>query len=252
MPAEQPPIVVGSAPLYAGATPLQPARHADAAILADAPFHFAAKTPTVPITVDEFERAALDYPIVFFGPARRAVIVDGLSPTRNLFVNADGRYRQGAYVPAYLRRHPFVLARDEGEAQWVVCLDERSERLVVRDDPDAMPLFADGRPTPVTQEAIAFCRAFEDAMRRTEAFTLLLDELDLFEPRQAHYRPRLADGSLAEPTLLLDYVAVSRERLDALAPDAQRRIHDSGMTAALWAHVLSAANWDVLALLDAD
>jgi hypothetical protein len=233
--------VEGSLPLYQDLSLLTAERHGVAALL-DAPsFAFAAGAPTVPLTVDEFEQAALDYPIVFVGPSRRAFAVTGLQQDRNPFVLPDGSYRGDAYVPAYLRRYPFVLVQDPDQSQWVLAVDEYSTRLAPLDEPGARPLFVDGAPGEAVREAVGFCEAYANAERRTEAFAELLDELDLFEVREAHYQ-----GEEGAPVLLLGYAAIDRARFEALDDVAIARLRAIGALGPVHAHLLSQANWERL------
>lgn len=234
----------GNLPLYREVWILDVARHGDCAFLpSDRPYGFASEAPLIAVTLDEFDRAALDYPIIFFGPEREAVIVTGLTAERNLFVAADGRYAPGAYVPAYLRRHPFALARREGNGDRIVCIDETSERLVAIGTPGAVPLFEHGKPSGTVRDALGFCEAIDAAEGRTRAFVAMLDELGLLEPRKAYHN---SPGGAR--TLVVEYDAVSRARLDALEPAAFARLREGGALSAIYAHLLSAANWDVLPL----
>lgn len=236
--------VSGSLPLYARPVPLSADRHADKAILpSSSPFGFAARAPTLPLTVDEFERAMLDYPIVFYGSRRRAVAVVGLSSDRNVFISADGAYAPGCYIPAHLRRFPFVLARVEGGDGAVLCIEEDAACVVDAETKGALPLFEDGAPAASVRDVMELCQACDDAERRTTALTTMLDEFELFEPRQAHLRPaEQAEGQ----ELLLDYVGVSRQRLAELDPDKLAALRDAGALGAIYAHLFSQANWDVL------
>ena len=234
----------GNLPLYERVAILDAARHGDCALLpADAPYRFASAAPLIAVTIDEFDRAALDYPILFFAAEREAVIVTGLTADRNLFVAPDGHYAPGAYVPAYLRRHPFTLARREGQDGNVICIDEASERLVPLGTPGAVPLFERGRPSDVVREAIGVCNAVDAAETRTRAFVTMLDDLGLLEPRQAYHSP--PGGARM---LVVEYDSVSRAKLDALDPPAFARLRQGGALAAIYAHLLSAGNWDVLPL----
>jgi len=234
----------GALPLYEQVAILDAARHADCALLpSDAPYRFAGAAPLIAVTIDEFERAAPDYPIIFFAAEREAVIVTGLTADRNLFVAPDGRYAPGAYVPAYLRRHPFVLARREETDGNVICIDESSDRLVPVGTPGAVPLFEHGRPSVLVREAIGLCNAVDAAEARTRAFVAMLDTLGLLEPRQAHHTP--TGGTR---TLVVDYDAISRAKLDALDPAELAKLRTGGALTAIYAHLLSAGNWDVLPL----
>lgn len=238
--------IAGGLQLYAGVTLVTAQRHADLFVAPELSFDFAARAAIVPLTIDEFERAALDYPIVFFGPGRRAFAVMGLTSDSNLFIDAKGRFRPGAYIPAYLRRHPFVLVQDPEQGRWVLGIDESSERLAGSNARGEKPLFVDGAPTPALQDIVGFCEAYEDAQQRTSQLAHVLDDLDLFEPLQAHHRP--ADREGGEPVLLLDYVAINRARLETLEPDAMVQLRDMGALGPCYAHLLSAANWDRLAV----
>ena len=83
----------------------------------DKPFGFAANTNVVPLTVTEFAPAAIAYPIIFAGEGYQPLAVMGVSQGTNLFISADGSVEPDAYLPAYIRRYPFVLAGDGGEVK---------------------------------------------------------------------------------------------------------------------------------------
>lgn len=245
LPADR--FIGGTLPLYADVTLVTAEHHGHVTLSPDLHFGFAAAEPTVPLTMDEFERAALDYPILFFGPTRRALAITSLDPAGNLFIDGYGDYCVGAYVPAYLRRHPFVLVDDVATNSLVLAMDERSRRLTI-DGPAAQRLFVDGQPSDVTRNVVAFCEEYRSAQARTERLVELLDELDLFEIRQAHHRPRRPDGTTGEAVLLLDYAAVDRRRFEALGDAAIAELRAIQGLGPVYAHLASAANWERLAL----
>jgi len=236
------PKVNGSLPLYAEPRAVHSVTHRDVAVrVGGGDFGFAAKAPMVQITVDEFERAALDYPIVFFGDDRQPFVVSGLELDRNVFVK-DGHYVAGAYIPAYLRRYPFVFARDEGSDALVLCLDHASDRVTVAGEPGAEKLFDGQEPTALTRQALNFCESYEAADARTKAFVTLVGELGLFESKQAHYT---APGA-ATPTLLLEHFTIDRARLDDLSAEDFSRLRDARVVSSAYAQIASQANWEVL------
>ena len=78
---------------------------------------FLAKAHAVPITVDEFVSAQRYYPIVFsVGENPVPLALMGLNEGVNVFVDGDGKLLGECYVPAYIRRYPFMLARLRPEA----------------------------------------------------------------------------------------------------------------------------------------
>jgi len=240
------PKVQGSLPLYAEPRAVHSITHAEVGILpAPVDFGFAAKSPLVPLTVDEFTRAGLDYPILFFGADRQPYAVAGLEEARNLFIT-EGAYRAGAYIPAYLRRYPFVFARDEDSAdRLILCIDHASDRVTVAGAEGALPLFDGNEPTALTRQALEFCEAYEAAGARTRLLLDLLDEHGLLVGRQAHYT---APGA-AEPTLLLDYLTIDADRLAALDDAAFLRLRTAGALPAIYAQIASQALWEALPLL---
>lgn len=231
----------GAMPLYGDPRPVTAATHRDHAILPGPDsYAFAARTALVPITVDEFAAAALHYPIVFFGPERRAFVVTGLVADRNLFVDENGVYAPGAYIPAYLRRYPFAFARDAEDRLRVLCLDETSPRVGTTGDEGARPLFDGDQPAELTQHALAFCQEMDGAEARTAMLAAMLDGHDLLQPQQAHQN---ANGA---STLLLDYLSVDPAKLEALDDTAFAEVRRTGALPAIYAQILSAANWAAL------
>ena len=68
----------------------------------------------IPVSYSEFPVACRDYPLVFTsgdqGQSYAPVAVLGLANGENLFF-ADGAWDRSAYLPAYVRRYPFCMAR---------------------------------------------------------------------------------------------------------------------------------------------
>src|ERR1700712_4334272 len=115
-----------------------------------------------------------------------------------MFLRAAGLSERGAYVPAYIRRYPFVFANDDSAKQMVLCIDRAAE-FVVDKDPD-LPFFdADGQPSQYTKNCIEFCNNFELERQRTQNFVQILRDLDLFETKTATFTPQNEKGELGEP-----------------------------------------------------
>jgi hypothetical protein len=210
----------------------------------DRPFAFAANAQAVPLTVTEFGVASLSYPIIFAGDRRQPLAVMGVNGDSNMFVQANGFFEVGVYVPAYIRRYPFVLANDTAREQMVVCIDRSAAML--GDLPD-LPFFDPaGEPTDYTKTCIQFCNDYETEIRRTDSFVSLLTELDLFETRKTTYTPTNLDGSPGQPQEIAEYFAVSEAKLKALPDDKIRAMLDNGAFTQIFAHLNSLAGWDKL------
>jgi hypothetical protein len=207
------------------------------------PYAFTAHSHLAPLTVTEFGPAALCYPIIFVGDQKTPVAVLGVNANENLFVDSHGAYEADCYLPAYVRRYPFVLANDAQAQRMIVCIDRGAP--MISEAPD-ISFFENGEPSAYTQNAIEFCNNFEAERQRTESFVALLGELDLFETKQAMFTPPTTDGTAAEPQVIAAYQGVSEQKLNALPAAKFAELRDSGALAQIYAHLVSLLGWDRL------
>jgi hypothetical protein len=237
--------VTGSVMFYRQPEPLNKDSHGGLGVTpVDTPFAFTAEAHILPLTVPEFPVAALTYPIIFIGDAKMPGAVAGIRQGQNLFVNEDGSYEAGAYLPAFVRRYPFVLAHNPGEEQMIVCIDRQSP--LISDTPQ-LPFFENGEPTDFTKNAIQFCNEFEQQRAMTDSFLAMAKELDLFEVRQTTYTPRDRMGNAAgEPQLIAEYFAIAETRVNALPAEKLAELRNNGALAVIYAHMMSLNGWDKL------
>jgi hypothetical protein len=172
--------------------------------------------------------------------------VMGLNEGSNLFIDQDGAFRPEAYIPAFVRRYPFVFANDDANDRLILCIDRGAP--FISDKPE-VPFFESGQPSAYTQNAMQFCNEFEGERRRTESFVQLLRDLDLFEVREAVFTPTNPDGTAGAPQKLADYFSVSEEKLKALPHDKFIQLRDNGALGQAYAHVVSLLGWDKLIAL---
>lgn len=204
-------------------------------------YAFAREVNSVPVAAIEFPEACKHYPIVFAGsePARSipSVLV-GLRADENLFVEADGSWPQG-YVPAFVRRYPFVLAEKPEGDDFTVCVDEEYPGL---GSEEGEPLFDEaGKETPPLQRALQFLSEYQGQMQRTRDLVQRLDELSLLQPKVVQVAPR--DG---EPFVLQGVHVVDEDRLRGLDDGALRGLFDAGDLGWIYAHLFSLTNVDRL------
>lgn len=209
----------------------------------DKPFGFAAKTHLVPLTVTEFSVAALSYPVIFVGSERQPAVVMGLRDGENLFITPEGEAEQDSYIPAFVRRYPFVFANDETGKRMILCIDRESPLIEEGGD---VPLFENGEATEFTKGVMEFCREFESERQRTDEFVKLLTGLDLFETKQAVFTPRNPDGTNGEPQVIAEYFAVSEEKLAKLPADKTYELVQNGALQQVYAHLISLLGWERL------
>ena len=238
--------ITGEVPLYSRPEPLSPQAHGDLGLVtSERPFAFAFGAPAVPLQVTEFGQAALTYPVIFAGSGaeKTPLAIMSIRPGENLFIT-EGKYDVDAYIPAFIRRYPFVVAANPQNDQMIVCIDVDAH--FITKGGGEVRLFENGEPTDYTKNAIKFCEDFETERQRTEGFVALLAEMDLFEERKQVITPQNEDGSTAEPVQLSDYFAVSETKLRELSAEKLARLRDSGALQQIYAHLLSLLNWDRL------
>ena len=181
----------------------------------DGPFAFARAGHAVPLAVTEFSLAAITGPIIFVGEEKTPLAVMGLNANENLFLREDGMFDAGVYIPAYIRRYPFVFANDAEAKQSILCIDRAAEFVV--EGGDLQFFNEDGTPTAYTQGCIEFCNNYEVERQRTLNFVEMLKSMDLFETKVATHTPMNEDGTPAEPQVIAEFFGVSDAKLNALS-----------------------------------
>jgi hypothetical protein len=236
--------ITGNVLFYSQPEPLTPDLHSKLGVKRmDGPFKFAKQGHAIPLTVGEFPLAAVTGPIIFVGDEKLPIAVMGLNAGENMFVRDDGLFEPGIYIPAYVRRYPFVFANDTTGQQMVLCIDRKAEFIVEGGD---MPFFDGKEPSEYTKNCIEFCNNFEMERQRTMSFVQLLKDNDLFESKTATFTPMNADGTQGEPQKIADYFGVSEDKLNALPQAKLVELRDNGALAQIYAHLLSLVGWDRL------
>ncbi|HSG88854.1 MAG TPA: SapC family protein [Pseudomonadales bacterium] len=201
----------------------------------DAPFAFTATSRGMPLTLGEFRSAQRHFPIVFTdadNPVPLAAI--GLKEERNLFLDAEGRWDERVYMPAYLRSHPFALAK-AAEDRYALVIDRAAP--AISKNPE-VPFFENGELTEPVRKAIDFCQAYDAETERTREFCARLKELDLLTPQRMR-----RDGAEED---MVRYFAVSVEKLDKLPADVVEDLFRRGYMAVIFAHLFSLEMWNEL------
>ena len=223
---------------YNGLEPLSSEAHANFRVRQQDAAPFLASQHAIPVTVDEFPLVQRFMPIVFsVGDDAIPLALMGLNEGVNVFVGDDGKLLEtNFYVPAYIRRYPYMLARLRPDAQELsLCFDPTSDAIGAFDEGE--PLFADGKPTDVTTNILQFNEQFEQAGQRTQNFMTELREMALLMDGEVSIQP---DGN-AQPFIYRGFQMINEEKLNDLRGDQLRKIQKSGMLPLLYAHLFSLA-----------
>ncbi|MCD2172299.1 SapC family protein [Rhizobium sp. C4] len=214
-------------------------------------FGFSATANAVPLLTAEFAHAARHYPIVFNDTAHvNALAVLGLKEGQNLFTATDGFWRAGTYVPAYLRRYPFIATHVADEGAQLLAIDSASDRFIdLGASDDAEPLFDDqGGPSPMTAKAMAFCHAFHRDHLCDQGFGAALQDQGLLV--EHHAEMQFSDNSRY---MLNGFRIVDAEKFRAISDrDLLLNWHQRGWLAAINLHLASMHNWEALLFLNAE
>lgn len=221
---------------YKELEPLSSQTHADfkARTMEKAPF--LANQHAVPVTVEEFPLVQRFMPIVFSaGEDPVPLALMGLNEGVNVFIDEEGvLIDPNFYVPAYIRRYPYLLARLRPDADELsLCFDPTSEAVGKFDNGDA--LFENGEPTELTKNILQFNEQFEQAGQRTSMFMNDLKELGLLTDGETSIQPEGAE----QPFIYRGFMMVDEKKLSELRGDQLRKIVQNGMLPLIYAHLFS-------------
>ena len=164
----------------------------------------------------------------------------GLRKGENLFVDKDGKWETGAYVPAYVRRYPFYLVEAKEGRRRVLFVDEDSDHLTKN---GGAALVDDGKPSKTAQNALKFCEAYAEDQRNTREFCEAVAALDLLEKRDLAVN--LPGG---KKLVLKDILIIDPRKFEALPDDVFLDWRNRKWLFAVYCHFLSGSNWQRLAL----
>ncbi len=200
-------------------------------------FSFAAPTNSVILAGAEFIEASKEYPIIFVRTGERLApaALLGLRDAENLYVDQSGVW-SARYIPAFVRRYPFVLAGGSDVEEMTVCFDEGFSGFTTADEGN--PLFNEqGEPAELLQNAVKFLQEYQAQINRTEVFVNRLNEFELLVELSA--RADLVNGKQFAMQGLL---AVDEKKLLELSKPKALELFRCGELSWVYAHLFSLSN----------
>ncbi|MBV8667291.1 MAG: SapC family protein [Burkholderiaceae bacterium] len=200
-------------------------------------FSYVTSTIAVPLAPIEFPQAVAEFPIVFAlsedGPGMPIALM-GLRENENLLVDESGKWLAD-YIPAFVRRYPFVLNIDPNNGAPMVLIDEAFDGI---NETEGEPLFAeDGTESPMLQSTLAFLGDFRQQSEHANQFMLTLKKHDLLVPQM------LTFGEGGENSVKLEgFYIVDEKRLLALGDAALLELTRNGDLGRIYTHLLSLNN----------
>jgi len=197
---------------------------------------FTRKITSVPLMAAEFPLACRQYPIIFVQSQDGAVVAQAvLSLTEgvNSFVDDKGQWT-ATYVPAFIRRYPFVLAEIPGKADdFDVAFDEGSGCFHPK---KGEPLFDDhGAPSAFLNAQIEFLKNFHAEHQRTRLALATLKADGLLVP----YNVDIVRGSDKAQFAVRNALVVDEAKIQNLAAEKAATYLKTGMLGMIYAHLIS-------------
>lgn len=228
--------------IYEKAVPVTNQRHREWSIKKGTDYTFAKQVNAVPLMAVEFGAAASEYAIVFTGSGEAIMpaVILGMRDRQNVYVAEDGSWR-AKYLPAFVRRYPFVFSSSDEGKRFTLCLDEAfsgcnqtglGERL----------FDAEGSRTQYLEGVLNFLQQYQGQFQLTQAFCKKLHALDLLEPMQAQLTV-----PAGERLTLTGFMAVTRERLKKLSGEQLAELVQRNELELLYLHLHSLRNVTAMA-----
>jgi|SaaInl4_100m_RNA_FD_contig_31_1588107_length_1224_multi_8_in_0_out_0_2 hypothetical protein len=212
-------------------------------IAADQGYSFAAQSNSVYVAASEFSAAAREYALVFARGADGAVVpaaLLGLRPDENMFVTSENGW-DASYIPAYVRRYPFILATATPDGdQFTVCIDESFSGFNTAQEGEQL-ITKDGEHGELLGNSVKFLQEFHKHTVITKAFCEALDEAGLLDSMQA----QIALNS-GQKMSLSGFLCVTREKLKTLDAEQLKGLFDKGFLDLIYFHMHSLNNMDKL------
>lgn len=233
--ASAPPANANLPLLFSDLVPLSSVDHANWKARSTEGLPVLARHHAIPLTIDEFSMAQRHYPIIFSsGDNPVPLALMGLNEGVNTFVDEEGKLIDQVYVPAYVRRYPFLLAKlRDNTDELSLCFDPTADALGEGGEGEA--LFVDGQPSDNVKAILAFCEQFEQAGQRTTAFMQELTDAGLLMEGEVSIQ---SEGN-EQPFIYRGFQMVNEEKLLDTRGDQLRKMMKSGMLPLIHAHLFS-------------
>lgn len=228
---------------YSNPVPLDAKKHATLGLKKNFGLGFTAEVNAVPINMIEMPQICHFYPIAF-SPDDNAtpVALVGLRDNENLFVNNKGEWDAETYVPAYIRRYPFIFSEIPGSDQLTLCIDMVAD--VAEEGGEQTFFDAEGKGTALAQNALEFCKSYHAAAQQTLDFSRMLAQSGLLVDRRAEINV-LGNRRIS----FAGFKIVDEEKLSKLDDKVFLEWRSKGYLPFLYAHLFSGAQWQRLTRL---
>lgn len=224
---------------YSNPVPLDAREHASFGLVKDFGLGFTKGVNAVPINMIEMPQICHHYPIAF-SPDENAtpVALIGLRDSENLFVNDKGEWMKDTYIPAYIRRYPFIFSEMADGDQLTLCIDMNDKVVSEKSD---QKFFEDEKPSQLSQSALEFCKSYHAAAQQTIEFSKALAASGLLVDRAAEINM----GS-DKKINFSGFRIIDEQKLAEMDDKTFIEWRQKGWLPFVYAHLFSGAQWQRL------
>ncbi len=224
--------------IYQTAVPLSFAKHGNVSLEPAADFGFSSGINAVPLMAVEFPNAATEYAIVFTVTEQDVMpaAVLGIKNEQNLYLSSESKW-EAKYIPAFIRRYPFVFSTSADGTNLILCIDETHPGINL--EGRGKRLFGEDRkPSAFTDQVLKFLKEYQTQFERTRLFGKHLRDLGLLEPMQVE-----VTAPSGEKLKLSGFHTISREKLRTLDGDSLAALARTDELELIYLHLYSMRNF---------
>jgi hypothetical protein len=201
---------------------------------------FARGLNAVPISYTEFALVGREYPIVFTSSGKdnyAAVAVLGLTTGENLY-DQGGSWAPNVYVPAYVRRFPFCMARvtldKQEQKNRLICIEKAHE-----DDSGEALFDAKGQPSEKWQGIEKLLSEFELDLERSREMCGILADYGLLEA----FTMQAKFDKGGDPLNMTGMHRIAEAKIEHLNSSQLKNLVKKGVMGRIYTHLLSLNNF---------
>ncbi|MBI5556192.1 MAG: SapC family protein [Deltaproteobacteria bacterium] len=225
--------------IYNKIVALDTVKHKDMKIAPVTDFSFAASANSIPIAAVEFIETSKEYPITFVKNTQGEFIptaIMGLQDNQNLFISEKGNWHAN-YIPAYIRRYPFVPSTTNEPDKLNICFDESYKGLNAE---NGIPLFKeDGSQSPLLEQTVKLIQDYHARMKQTSEFCTRLAESGIIQEMNAEF----GNKDRTKKFRLTGLYVVNEEKLLQMDDAKVLEFFRKGEFAWIYSHLTSLSNF---------